>query len=344
MGSKTRRFIWSALAVALISFAGAALSRSQNVPSSPSFRPNVAQPGSLSLITEPGDGMTPIKEAIESASSSIDLVMYEFDDTQLEQLLTQEAQKGVAVRVILNNGYFGAGSALNQQAYEYLRDNGVQVHWSPEYFALTHEKSLVIDGKEAIIMTFNFTPHYYKSDRDFGVIDTDTTDIVAMGQTFDMDWFANRFSSHDGNALVWSPDSRAQLLDLINAATSSLDIYNEEMNDPKITSALEAAAKRGVNVQVDMTYSANWKSAFEQLSQAGVHSRTYTANAPLYIHAKVIIADGAKAFVGSENFSTGSLDQNRELGIIVSDPPIVSRLEQTFQTDWQGATPFLDTP
>ncbi len=35
----------------------------------------------------------------------------------------------------------------------------------------------------------------------------------------------------------------------------------------------------------------------------------------LYIHAKVIDVDGAKAFLGSENFSTASLEYNRELGV-----------------------------
>jgi len=44
--------------------------------------------------------------------------------------------------------------------------------------------------------------------------------------------------------------------------------------------------------------------------------------------------DGVKAFVGSENISTQSLDQNRELGIIVSDTNVLGKLQSTFQTDW----------
>ena len=54
----------------------------------------------------------------------------------------------------------------------------------------------------------------------------------------------------------------------------------------------------------------------------------------LYIHAKIIVADGSKAFVGSENISTQSLDQNRELGILVSDTTVLSKLQSTFQADW----------
>lgn len=340
MGSKTKGVLWSAFAFVLLSFSGAALYGARaNVPSVE--KPQTAGQTSLSLITEPQDGMAPIEGAIESASSSIDIVMYEFEDPQLEQLLAQEVQKGIAVRVILDNGYFGAGSSVNQEAFDYFQSNGVQVRWSPEYFALTHEKSLVIDSNVAIIMTLNFSPEYYKSDRDFGIVDSDQNDVAAMEQAFNSDWNGQNAQAQSGDELLWSPDARPQLVGLINSATSSLEIYNEEMNDPQILAALEAAARRGVDVAVDMTYSANWKSAFQSLSEFGVHVHTYTANAPLYIHAKVIIADDARAFVGSENFSASSLDQNRELGIIVSDPAIVAQLTGVFQKDWQGASPFL---
>jgi phosphatidylserine/phosphatidylglycerophosphate/cardiolipin synthase-like enzyme len=54
----------------------------------------------------------------------------------------------------------------------------------------------------------------------------------------------------------------------------------------------------------------------------------------LYIHAKMIVADGSLAFVGSENFSTTSLDNNRELGVLLTNAQIISTLQQTFQSDW----------
>jgi len=293
------------------------------------------------LITEPEDGMAPVERLIESASSSVDLVMYEFSDKDIETLLAKRAREGVAVRVILDNGYFGAGSAVNEEAFDYLRSNGVQVRWSPAYFALTHQKTLVIDDTQVLVMTFNFSPQYYKSDRDFGVVDTDPDDVDSTERTFNADWNGHHISSQDGDDLVWSPNAREQLLSLIGNATSSLEVYNEEMQDPQIISALEQAAVRGVNVEVVMTYSANWKTAFASLSNAGVHVRTYAANAPLYIHAKVIIADNAQAFAGSENFSSTSLDQNRELGLVVSDRTTVASIAKIFAADWQNATPFL---
>jgi phosphatidylserine/phosphatidylglycerophosphate/cardiolipin synthase-like enzyme len=53
-----------------------------------------------------------------------------------------------------------------------------------------------------------------------------------------------------------------------------------------------------------------------------------------YVHAKAIIVDDRWAFVGSENISTSSLDNNRELGVLVNDQDSLSRLSSTFEQDW----------
>jgi hypothetical protein len=92
-----------------------------------------------------------------------------------------------------------------------------------------------------------------------------------------------------------------------------------------------------VDVTVVMTADAEWDAAFSQLEADGVHVVLYpdTASA-LYIHAKVIDVDGAKAFIGSENFSTASLDYNRELGLITSSADLLGPLNATLSGDVAG--------
>ena len=53
-----------------------------------------------------------------------------------------------------------------------------------------------------------------------------------------------------------------------------------------------------------------------------------------HLHAKMMVADGESAVVGSINFSPGSFDDRRELAIEVGDMPILERLEATFERDW----------
>jgi cardiolipin synthase A/B len=293
----------------------------------------------LSVIVEPQDTTAPLLTAISSAQKSIDLVVYELQDQKIEDALAQAKARGVAVRVLLEN-LNSFGRHPNQAAYDSLHTSNVPVKWAPSYFPLVHQKTLIIDGTTAYIMTFNLQPQYYASSRDFGIIDSDQSDVAAIESAFSSDWNGSQSPTQPGRDLVWSPGSSATVLALIAHATSTLDIYNEEMADPRVTQALEAAAARGVRVRVVMTYATNWKPAFNELVQKEVVVRTYSSSAKFYIHAKAIIADQNFAFVGSENFSAQSLDQNRELGILFTRPDIIAELESTFDHDYQNARSY----
>ena len=295
--------------------------------------------GTLSLITEPDQGISPVLDIINNSTHSIDLVMYEFKDRKIADALIAAEKRGVSVRVLINQGYYGKEEATNEPAYAYLASQGVSVHWTPAYFALTHQKTLIVDSNKTLIMTFNFVPSYYSTARDFAILDTDQNDVATTENTFTNDWNNKNIYATDGDDLVWSPGSEKSMLLLINSAKSELDIYNEEMADGGVITALMEAAKRGVNVNIIMTYQSSDKNVFAELKSAGVHLHLFHGQ-KFYIHAKIILSDRAYAFLGSENFSFGSLNQNRELGIFLSDPTIISSLFNTFSTDWQNATPY----
>jgi phosphatidylserine/phosphatidylglycerophosphate/cardiolipin synthase-like enzyme len=102
--------------------------------------------------------------------------------------------------------------------------------------------------------------------------------------------------------------------------------------DLRDASAIVSAAQRGVHVAVILPAPSGGSDSNSQgigtIKQGGVQVKE---DPRLYIHAKISVVDGQKAFVGSENISTQSLDQNRELGIIVSDSGVLQTLQQTFQ-------------
>lgn len=84
----------------------------------------------------------------------------------------------------------------------------------------------------------------------------------------------------------------------------------------------------------------DYASEFDTLTSGGVHVATYASDASLYIHAKVILADGTTGFIGSENFSNASLNENRELGLITTDSSILGSVGATLQSDYSNATPW----
>ncbi|MEK9737189.1 MAG: pentapeptide repeat-containing protein [Candidatus Nanopelagicales bacterium] len=176
------------------------------------------------------------------------------------------------------------------------------------------------------------------------------------------------YSYYDASSL--QGNVRQLQLDLIKSAKTSLSVYNEEMADDSVIAELVAASYRlgAGKVKVVMTYgwnkyddTINYYGAFSRLAAAGASivltqyaSPGKTANAELYIHAKALIADGSRAYVGSTNIGTASMNFNRELGVMVtsSDTPppnyvqavqALSTLVTTFNKDFgdtKNGTPW----
>jgi cardiolipin synthase len=310
--------------------------------------PAAAQTGTQTLVIEPDQGLTSIYNLINSAKSTIDMTMYELVDTTAQNDLCNAAANGVTVRVILD---VNDEKSNNTTAYNQLKSCGVNVVWAWTKYEATHQKTITIDAAtsnaQTAIMTLNLTSRYYSTTRDFAVIENNTTDIAAIEATFNKDFAHDSVTPSDGSDLVWSPtNSQSSLLSVINNATTSLLVENEEMSDTAIVDALESAAKRGVSVTVVMTNDDNdYESEFNALYKAGVNISTYPDNdTALYIHAKAILADYGKstavAFVGSENFSSASLTENRELGLTTTNASILSQLETTISSDDAGGTPW----
>jgi cardiolipin synthase A/B len=312
--------------------------------------PAAAQTGTQTLVIFPDDGYTSIYNLINSAQSTIDMTMYELQDTTAQSDLCNAAARGVTVRVILD---VNLEKSNNTAAYNQLNSCGVNVVWAWTKYQATHQKTITIDAAtsnaQTAIMTANLTSRYYSTTRDFAVLETDANDIKAIEATFAKDFAHASVTPSNGDDLVWSPtNSESSLLNIINNATTSLLVENEEMSDSAIVDALENAAENGVSVTIVMTNDDNdYADEFDDLTSAGANISTYPDNSTsLYIHAKAIVADygtsAQNAFVGSENFSNASLTENRELGLTTTNSSILQQLETTMSSDYSGGTPWSD--
>jgi cardiolipin synthase A/B len=324
-----------------ISIAAAVAAAAMGIAAAPAT-PASAATATYTLFTEPKQGFSPVYNLINGAKTSIDLTMYELEDSTAEKDLVAAEKRGVDVRVILDQ----REESENSAAYTYLKNNGVHVVYSWSKYYYTHEKSMVIDGSTAMIMSANLTSQYYSTSRDFLVTDTNAEDVAAIVKVFNADYAHESVTPGVGADLVWSPtNAQTKLLALINGATSSLRLYANEMDDAAIENALVSAAERRVDVQVcGENEDGEYNSAYARLADAGVHISYYSNPDGFYIHAKAIVADlgksDAKVFIGSENFSNTSLTENRELGLIISNTAIESSVASTFATDFKGGTPW----
>jgi len=299
-------------------------------------KPKPAASGPDSLVVEPSGGFSAVYQLINHAKHSIDVTMFEFADTTAEHDLGAAAKRGVDVRVVLDQ----REHSTNSDAYSYFKSHGIKVVWSSTKFEYTHQKTLTFDNSVAMVQTANLTQRYYSTSRDFLVKDTNAADIAAIVRVFNADFAHRPITPGDGHDLVWSPtDSERQIISVINGAKKNLRVYSEEMGFSTVIDALEAAAKRGVDVQVcgENSYS-EYTATFEEMARDGVHVSYFSSSTGFYIHAKVVEADygtsHARAFIGSENFSNTSLNRNRELGLITSAPSILSSIVKVFGPDF----------
>ncbi|MGW3355701.1 phospholipase D-like domain-containing protein [Streptomyces bungoensis] len=303
-----------------------------------------ANAASYSAFTFSQSGSQPtIYDFINSATTKLDMTMYELEDTTAVNDLIALKNKGVTVRVILDRQH----KTANDSAYTSLTNAGIGVVWSSSAFVYTHQKTITVDGVKSLVMTGNLTAQYYTTSRDYGVFTDDTRDVASIEKVFSADYTATSVTPTDGDHLLWSPnDSRNRLVSFINSATTTLDVEELEFSDSTVVNAIVARAQAGVKVRVVLENPSSYSSQVAAIKAAGGTVVGYSDPNGFYIHAKAMVADYGLATqeveAGSMNISSNSLSNNRELGIILTGTgvaePVAQTVETTFGSDYAGGT------
>jgi cardiolipin synthase len=298
----------------------------------------------VKVFVEPDAGYFIITDAIRSARKSVWLEMYLLTEKHVINALEEAANRGLDVRVMLEGHPYGGGGVSPELTLDRLRAANIQATTTSPAYRLTHAKMMLIDGRTAFIMTSNLTQSAlggssHAKNREFGIIDTDPKDVQALVDIFRADWQRRDIEINNPHLVISPLNARYTFMALIQSAQKTIFLEAEEMKDDAIIEALVDAAQRGIQVRVILpaprsTLDDGSTAEIQTLQQGNVEVKEATH---LYMHAKIILVDGQKAFVGSENISTPSLDSNREIGILIADRQVLNTLQQTFQYDWQAS-------
>ncbi len=296
----------------------------------------------VSVIVEPnGNRGAELVDAIQAARTSVHVTMYLLSSSEVINALIAAHGAGVDVKVILNQTFPSSGTN-NSSSYSQLQGAGIPVVWASSSFTYTHEKCAIIDGATAWIMTMNATYSAPIDNREYLAVDTTPADVAEAEQIFAAD-FAQTAISPSGPLVVAPVNAKPDIVAVIDGAQHTLDMEAEEFSDIDVTHAVAQAAQRGVAVRLVMandsgnTIGSNSslgtvKSAGARVYSSGGTAGSSTASAP-YIHAKVAVADGARCYLGSENFTTGSLKYNRELGVVLTNASEIAKITSTINAD-----------
>jgi len=286
----------------------------------------------------PDDGMDSIIEPLRAARHSIDIYVFTLSNADILEALRGAVARGVTVRALVDMHPSGS-EAAGQAAFDSLKRAGADVRPSPGYFQHLHAKSYIVDGAQALISSINFLQDWERT-RDYGQITSDTGVLQSLAATFLADWQEEQITSPPTPPMVFSPNnSRAVIAQLIASAEHSLLLEEEQITDPDLISALAARGNAGVSVQI-VTNSAQTKN-IEPL--AGLVARAPDVrggySAKHWMHAKLLIADGARMLVGSVNLTEESLDHRREVSVLITDQAAIARASAIVQTDLVATSP-----
>jgi cardiolipin synthase len=298
---------------------------------------------SRSLLVLPDATAKPLLAAIESAQRSLRIKMFLFSDPGLLAAVIAARKRGVDVRVMLNPAR-RTGETENEASRRQLVEGGVSVLDSNPAFDLTHEKSMVVDAAEAYVMSLNWETRNVTETRDYAVVTRHAAEVEEIAECFDADWKRATFTPHEGSALIWcNTNGRERFAHFIDRAEHTLWLQNERYQDAVIIERVVRAARRGVKVHLVARPPHTLKK--EKLVE-GVGGLRIMADVGckvhklkhIRLHGKMMLADSARAIVGSVNLAPGSFDARRELAIEVDDPHVIGPLEKVAQHDWDHSS------
>lgn len=312
-------------------------------PAQPSPPPSAAGPTCeatsprtkpLELFIQPEVGTAPFVNAINAATKSVDVMVYQMGYGPILEGLEAKARAGVRVRVILDL----AQKRVNEKYMNRLVEAGANVIWSDPQFVFMHAKVIIADGAEAIISTGNYSESYMLKERNFAVRNTDPADLEVLNRLFEAD-FARKTPDLSCTRLIVAPvNARQRIVDFIGSAKKSIVVESMQLGDKDVRDALAARKAAGVDVRAVLA-DPSWidanASAATFLKEHNIEAR-WMKN----VHVKSIVVDGESAYVGSVNLSWNSINKNREIGLLVNEEVNVKSALTTFEKDWNASTPF----
>jgi cardiolipin synthase len=300
---------------------------------------------SRSLIVLPDDSARPILDAINAAEKSIRVKMFVFSDPEMLKAIIAAHHRGVKVQIMLNPARRD-GKEENQESRHLLRKAGIDVIDSNPAFDLTHEKSMVIDEKTAFVKSLNWDTKNLTETRDYAVVTDHPQEVKEIVECFEADWQRKPFDGSPDSHLIWcSGNGRERIAHFIDEAKHSLWLQNERYQDPVIIERLVRANRRGVKIHVMARPPHKLKKekliegvgGLRIMDDVGIKIHKLRH---LKLHAKMLLADGVKAIVGSINLTPGSFDSRRELAIEVHEDEVVDRLHDIVRQDWENSRPL----
>jgi phosphatidylserine/phosphatidylglycerophosphate/cardiolipin synthase-like enzyme len=274
---------------------------------------------------QPDAGLDPILAALRKAKKTIQILIFRLDRPEIEKALVDAVERGVAVQALVAFTNRGGDKVLRRFEMRAL-ERGITVTRTADDLVRYHGKMLIVDGKELLLLAFNFTHLDISLSRSFAISTTNKGLVAEAARLFECDSKRVPYTAQNKDFVVSPVNAREQLTAFIRGAKKQLLMYEMKISDTDFVKLLNGKVSEGVDVRV--------------IGSASRKGGTIpTRKLPMRLHTRGIIRDGRSVFLGSQSLRKLELEARREIGIIVHDPKIAKRMIEVFDKDWSGASP-----
>jgi phosphatidylserine/phosphatidylglycerophosphate/cardiolipin synthase-like enzyme len=275
----------------------------------------------MKLIVQPDAGLAPIVTAIKQARKTVDVLIFRLDLQEITRSLEAAVARGVVVRALIAHTNRGGEKSLRKLEMRLL-EKGVSVSRTADDLVRYHGKMLIVDGRVLHVYGFNFTGLDIAKSRSFGATTKDHKLVQESIKLFESDCARQPYACGHERFVVSPENARARLAAFIKGARQQLLIYDPEVSDPVMLRLLAERANAGLDVRIIGKLGGK-KSVLNWEKYPGRR-----------LHVRAIIRDGRRAFFGSQSLRRLELDTRREIGLIVTEGPVVKQMQAVFEGDW----------
>lgn len=287
--------------------------RAEGQPSAP-VRPDL-------LILSPAERRDTLLHVIRGARKRLVLSLFRCDDEKILEELSEALERNVKVEALLTRRAKGWEKRL-KDLHRSLEDLGAVVRRYEGNGSQTkyHAKYLVADDGPALVGSLNFTSKCFRATCDFLLVTYDPGVVGGLQRLFESDCRvpSNGLPRGLSNRLIIGPEhARTRYTLLLENAKRTIRIIDHRVIDPAMIALLRAKRESGVTVEI-----------LGRDEIAGLRS-----------HGKMLLVDDEVAVLGSVSLSPPSLNDRREVAVLVTEPVSVARLDEFFAKSFKNRIP-----
>jgi len=325
------------------------------------------------------DGEQTFAAIFEGIARAQDYVLVQFfiiKDDQLgrefQKALIDKARAGVRVYLLydeigcirLPGSYLKALGNAGVEVSAFNTTKGLRNRFQLNF--RNHRKVLITDGHVAYTGGLNVGDEYMGRSAEFGVwrdtqICVRGPAVQAVQFAFVEDWY---WATHRVPELNWQPRPSAGgdksvlvipsgpaddletcglfFLHAIHSAKQRVWIASPYfVPDPKVISALQIAALRGVDVRILLPERADhllvWLSSFSYFDETEPYGVRLYRYQPGFLHEKAMLVDDDVAAIGTANLDNRSFRLNFEITLLIVDAEFGARVRTMFEHDFANS-------